>query len=668
MGCIAAPHIWNQGLEVKLYHRHITYIAPDGSETAPPCFIARNRRCLAVARPISESSAMPESPLKPPPTLPSKIEDYALLGDRTTAALVDKRGSIDWLCVPHFDSDACFAALLGSSDNGCWLIAPKAEATVTRAYLGESMILETLFETPTGTVALIDFLVPDSGNVTLVRIVQGRHGRVAMHMDIAFRFDYGVTIPWVTRLEDQAGICAIAGPDMAILRTSARLHGRDMRTASDFTVAAGQSVPFVLIHGPSHRPVPAVVDAEQALQTTRDYWAEFIGRSRYKGRFKADVHRSLLTLKALSYGPTGGIVAAATTSLPEQVGGTRNWDYRFCWLRDATLSLYALMKAGYTQEAAEWRDWLQRSIAGDAGQIQIMYGLHGERRLDEWEIPWLAGYEKSAPVRVGNAASGQLQLDVFGEVLDCLHQARRHGLRSAPHGWSLQKSILRHLATIWDKPDEGMWEVRGGPQHFTFSKVMVWVAFDRMIHDATHHHLGGPIDEWRALRSKIHDRIMQEGFDAKRNTFTQSFGGKALDASLLLIASTGFMDPNDPRMIGTVAAIETDLMEDGFLLRYRTGGQSDGLPSGEGAFLACTFWLADVYVLQGRKAEAEILFERLLALRNDVGLLSEEYDPRLKRLVGNFPQAFSHVALVASAMTLSDDGPARRNLKQTTQA
>ena len=611
---------------------------------------------------------MTESPNLPSKNLPSKIEDYALLGDLTTAALVDKRGSIDWLCLPRFDGAACFAALLGTSDNGCWLVAPKAAAEVRRAYVGESMVLETIFETAAGSVSVIDFLVPEARNVTLVRIVRGRRGRVPMHMDLAFRFDYGITVPWVTRLEDHSGIVAIAGGDMAVLRTTAKMQGRDMRTAGEFTVAAGQSVAFVLTHGPSHRPIPAAVDAEAALEATQAYWAEFIGRCRYTGRWKEAVHRSLLTLKALTYGPTGGIIAAATTSLPEQVGGTRNWDYRFCWLRDATLSLFALMRAGYTEEAAKWRDWLQRSIAGDAGQIQIMYGLHGERRLDEWEVPWLPGYEKSAPVRIGNAASGQLQLDVFGEVLDCLHAARRSGLRPAPHGWSLQKSILRHLTAIWQKPDEGMWEVRGGPQQFTFSKVMVWVAFDRMIRDATRYHLTGPIDEWRATRTEIYDRIMAEGFDAGRNTFTQSFGGRALDASLLLIGVTGFMDPNDPRMIGTVAAIEQDLMEDGFLLRYRTEDGHDGLPTGEGAFLACTFWLADIYMLQGRKDEAQALFERLLALRNDVGLLSEEYDPRLKRLVGNFPQAFSHVALVASAMTLGDDGPARRNLGRTPDA
>jgi glucoamylase len=585
-----------------------------------------------------------------------------MIGDRMTAALIDKRGSIDWLCLPRFDGGACFAALLGTSAHGRWLLAPSGEAKVSRSYQGDSMVLETIFETAQGSVALIDFLVPEASNITLVRLVQGRRGRVAMHMDLAFRFDYGMTVPWVTQLDDHSGLCAIAGPDMVVLRTPAAMRGQDMRSVAEFSVSAGQTIPFVLSHGPSHRAAPPVIDGEAALRQTHEFWAEFIGRCSFKGRWQPAVRRSLLTLKALSYAPTGGIVAAATTSLPEAIGGSRNWDYRYCWLRDATLSLFALMHAGYTQEASEWRDWLQRSIAGDPAQIQIMYGLEGERRLDEWEVPWLPGYENSKPVRIGNAASGQVQLDVFGEVLNCLHQARRRGLRPAKHGWSLQSGILRHLCNIWDQPDEGMWETRGGAQHFTFSKVMAWVALDRMIRDASHYHLSGPVDEWRALRSRIHDEVMRQGFDHERNTFVQSFGSKALDASLLMIPITGFLPPSDPRMIGTVAAIERDLMQDGFLLRYRTEGDTDGLPAGEGAFLACTFWLADAYMLQGRKREAEALFERLLDLRNDVGLLSEEYDPRSRRLVGNFPQAFSHVALVASALTLSDEKHARQRV------
>jgi glucoamylase len=652
-----APHIWNRDLGVKLYHARRRRNPPNPG-----------RHSDGSARKVSQTDAKPMTDTTMParheaeqahqPALPSRIEDYAMIGDRVTAALVDRRGSIDWLCLPRFDGGACFAALLGTSDNGRWLIAPKAEARVSRSYMGDSMVLETIFETDTGSVALIDFLVPEADHVTLVRLVQGRHGRVAMHMDLALRFDYGTSIPWVTRLADHSGICAIVGPDMVVLRTPANLRGQDMHTIAEFSVAAGHTVPFVLSHGPSHRPPPGPVDGESALRTTQAFWAEFIGRCSYEGRYKAAVHRSLLTLKALTYAPTGGIVAAATTSLPEEIGGTRNWDYRYCWLRDATLSLFALMHAGYTQEAAEWRDWLQRSIAGDPGQIQIMYGLKGERRLDEWEVPWLAGYEASKPVRIGNAASAQVQLDVYGEVLNCLHMARRRGLQPAPHGWALQRGILRHLCDIWKDPDEGMWETRGGPQHFTLSKIMAWVAVDRMIRDATHYHLSGPVDEWRAIRKEIYDRVMREGFDAQRNCFTQSFGSKALDASLLLIARTGFIDPRDPRMLGTVAAIEQDLMQDGFLLRYRTGDDSDGLPAGEGAFLACTFWLADAYLLQGRTQEAEALFERLLALRNDVGLLSEEYDPKRRRQVGNFPQAFSHVALVTSAFELSGVGGA----------
>jgi glucoamylase len=590
----------------------------------------------------------------------STISDYAMIGDRVTAAMVDRRGSIDFLCLPRFDGGACFAAMLGTPDNGRWLIEPTEGARVSRAYMGDSMVLETLFETETGSVALIDFLVPEAETVTLVRLVQGRRGRVAMCMEFCLRFDYGISVPWVTKLDGHAGICAVAGPDMVVLRTPVRLRGQDMRTVSEFTVAEGQTVPFVLSYGPSHKPVPSAVDPLASLASTQAYWADFIGRCSYQGRWKPAVYRSLLTLKALSYAPTGGIVAAATTSLPEEIGGTRNWDYRYCWLRDAALSLFALMHAGYTQEASEWRDWLQRAIAGDPAQIQIMYGLHGERRLDEWEVPWLAGFADSKPVRIGNAASAQVQIDTYGEVLSCLHQARRHGLAPAPHGWALQRGILRHLSEIWDQPDEGMWETRGGAQHFTFSKVMAWVAVDRMIHDATHYHLSGPVDEWRALRAQIHDRVMRDGFNTELNSFTQSFGSSALDASLLLIAVTGFIDPRDPRMLGTVAAIERDLMQDGFLLRYRTDNGSDGLPAGEGAFLACTFWLADAYVLQGRREEAEALFERLLALRNDVGLLSEEYDVGRGCLVGNIPQAFSHVALVASALTLSAGGAARR--------
>ena len=592
--------------------------------------------------------------------MPLKIEDYALIGDQVTSALVGRDGSIDWLCLPHFDSQACFAALLGDRGNGSWCIAPPGgQLAARRSYQGDSLILETVFETAGGTVAVVDFMATGQPGPALVRLVQGRAGRVAMHTDLALRFDYGISVPWVTRLaEPSGGLCAIAGPNMVVLRTDVKLQGRDMRSVGDFTVSAGQTVAFVLSYGESHKPAPAAIDPLAALAETAQHWAAFIGRCRYHGPYRAAVHRSLLTLKALTYAPTGGIVAAPTTSLPEQLGGPRNWDYRYCWLRDASLTLYALMDAGYTEEAVAWRDWLQRSVAGSASQIQIMYGLHGERSLDERELPWLPGYEASAPVRVGNAAAGQVQLDVYGEVLEALHQARRRGLKPAPHGWALQRNIVAHLAEIWQEPDEGMWEIRGGAQHFTFSKIMAWVAVDRMIKDAVRYHLHGPIDAWRAMRTAIEERVLREGYDPVRNTFVQTFGGHELDATLLLIPAVGFLPADDPRVVGTVAAIERDLLQDGFVMRYRTQSNVDGLPPGEGAFLACTFWLVDAYAMQGRTAEARALFERLLGLCNDLGLLSEEYDSGAKRLVGNFPQAFSHVALVAAAMRLDRPGAA----------
>jgi GH15 family glucan-1,4-alpha-glucosidase len=592
------------------------------------------------------------------------IEDYAMIGDRLTAAIIGCNGSMDWLCLPRFDSGACFAALVGGPENGFWRIAPKADTRGTRLYREGTMVLETRFETPEGAAVVIDFMVPELASTHVFRVVRGVRGHVAMAMQMALRFDYGMSIPWVTKLpaDQGSGIVAIAGPDLVVLRSAVHLYGRDMTTLADFTVRAGQTISFQFSHGPSHLPPPAAMDPEAALLCTEAYWREFSGRCTYAGpgaefpRWKQAVDRSLLTLKALSYAPTGGIVAAPTTSLPESLGGGRNWDYRYCWLRDATLVLLSLMGAGYNEEAVQWRDWLQRTIAGSAAQLQIMYGLSGERRLDEWEVPWLAGYQGAKPVRIGNAASSQVQLDVYGEVLECLHQSRHHGMGPPSHGWSLQRGIVDHLMSIWEQPDEGMWEVRGGARHFTVSKVMAWVALDRMIKDAKRYRLSGDVAQWRAVRDRIRADVLEKGFDSSRNTFTQSFGAPALDASLLLMSRAGFLPPDDPRIRGTVAAVEKSLLVDGFVLRYQTEDGVDGLAPGEGAFLACTFWLADAYVEQGRRREAIDLFERMLDLRNDVGLLAEEYDPVAKRQVGNFPQAFSHVGLVGTAMTLMGKG------------
>ena len=593
-------------------------------------------------------------PARPAPAQALPIEDYALIGDTTTAALVGRNGSIDWLCWPRFDSAACFAALLGTTDNGRWLLAPVDEAaTATRAYRAGSMVLETVFTTATGSVAVTDFMPMGGTGSAIVRVVEGRTGHVDMQMRLGLRFDYGTSVPWVTRLPGGAGIQAIAGPEMVVLRTAVKLRGEDMVTAANFHVRTGQCVTFVLQHVPSHLPLPEAIDPQAALAATDSFWRAWSARCTYAGPYHEAVLRSLLTLKALTYSVTGGIAAAATTSLPEQLGGARNWDYRYCWLRDATLTLFAFMQAGYFDEAQAWRDWLHRAIAGNAAQIQIMYGLAGERRLDEWEVAWLPGYQGASPVRVGNAASGQLQLDVYGEVMDALHQALEGGLSQPRSGWGLQRAILEHLESIWQLPDEGMWEVRGGSKHFTLSKVMVWVAFDRAVRTATTHRLAGPVDRWRARRDQVHAEICENGVDAERGCFTQSYGSKDLDASLLLIPQVGFLPWEDPRVVATIAAVEKDLLVDGFVLRYRTESSVDGLAPGEGAFLACTFWLADSYALDGRRDDAVALFERLLALRNDVGLLSEEYDPKAGRLVGNFPQAFSHVALVATALTLA---------------
>ena len=597
--------------------------------------------------------------MKSEPSQALPIEDYALIGDCVTAALVGRNGSIDWLCWPRFDSAACLAALVGTSDHGRFLIAPAEPGPpATRRYRDGSLVLETLFDTPAGQVALIDFMVPESENSCIVRIVEGRSGAVPMRMELTLRFNYGISVPWVTKRAGGNGIVAVAGPEMVVLRTPVELRGETMKTVGDFIVRAGERVPFVLTHGPSHLKMPVSLDPDDALFTTEANWAAWTGRCTYDGPWAEAVRRSLLTLKCLTYGPTGGIVAAPTTSLPEAIGGVRNWDYRFCWLRDATLTLFAFMGAGYFSEATQWANWLHRSVAGSPDQIQIMYGIGGERRLTEWEVDLLPGYQGAAPVRVGNAAAGQLQLDVYGEVMGALHQARAAKLLTHSDSWSLQRGMLEHLETIWRDPDEGLWETRGGRRHFTFSKVMAWVAFSRGIEDAESDGLEAPLERWRAVRDEIHAVVCRDGFDTERNTFVQSFGSSALDASLLLIPIAGFLPPDDPRMLGTVAAVERDLLVDGFVLRYRTEDGVDGLPAGEGTFLACSFWLAMAMHLQGREDDARTLFERLLALCNDVGLLAEEYDPRVKRFTGKFPQAFSHVALVTAAMTLSGRQPA----------
>ena len=585
----------------------------------------------------------------------SRIEDYALIGDCEAAALVGRDGSIDWLCWPRFDSEACFAALLGSEEHGRWLIAPRdSGARVRRRYRGDTLILETRFETGEGIVTLVDFMPLRDRCSNLVRLLVGERGRVAMRTELVLRFGYGAIVPWVSRLDDGA-LRAVAGPDMVTLRTPIALVGQNMRTVGEFSVAAGETVPFVLSYAPSHTPAPEPLDHLSALAATEEFWIEWSRKCRPAGHCSEPVKRSLVTLKALTYAPTGGIVAAPTTSLPEQLGGIRNWDYRFCWLRDATLTLLALMDAGFYEEAQSWRDWLLRAVAGSPEQVQIMYGIAGERRLTEWEVPWLPGYEGARPVRIGNGAHGQLQLDVFGEVMDALHQARRSGLAAGESGWALQQAFLAHLENVWTEPDQGIWEIRGGARHFTYSKVMAWVAFDRAIKSAEEFKLDGPLDRWRALAAEIHADVCARGFDAELGSFVQSYGSRQLDASLLLLPEVGFLPADDPRVRGTLRAIEQRLLIDGFVMRYDTERSSDGLPPGEGAFLACSFWLVDAYILQNRWDDARRLFDRLLALRNDLGLLSEEYDQHAGRLVGNFPQAFTHVALVNSAFNLTRD-------------
>jgi GH15 family glucan-1,4-alpha-glucosidase len=584
-----------------------------------------------------------------------RIEDYAVVADLQSAALVGRDGSIDWLCLPRFDSDACFAALLGTRDNGRWQIAPANGASaVRRSYRPGTLVLETDFETEEGAVTLID-LMPVAGKGTdLVRIVAGKRGRVAMRMELVIRFAYGYAVPWVRRID--GGIEAIAGPEALRLWTPVETRGEGLATVATFSVGPGERVPFVLTWAPSHLPDPGHADAETALAVSETNWREWSDRCTVQGPYREIVQRSLITLKALTYEPTGGIVAAATTSLPEKIGGVRNWDYRICWLRDATFTLYSLMSAGYSEEARSWQAWLLRAVAGDPSQLQILYGIAGERRLPEMELEWLDGYERSRPVRIGNAASRQLQLDVYGEVMDALHLSRRVGLADEQAGWALQKKLMAYLEQIWEQPDDGIWEVRGPRQHFTHSKVMAWVAFDRAVKGIEQFGLDGPLEHWRALRERIHDSVCAHGFDAsigELGSFVQAYGSKEIDASLLLLPLVGFLPPEDPRVRGTVAAVERELLRDGFVARYVTHFGVDGLPPGEGAFLACSFWLVDNYVLQGRVTEGHALFERLCHLANDVGLLSEEYDPVGRRQVGNFPQAFSHVSLINSALNLT---------------
>ncbi|AFM16563.1 glycosyl hydrolase, glucoamylase [Mycolicibacterium chubuense NBB4] len=580
------------------------------------------------------------------------IEDYALLGDLQTAALVNRSGAVDWLCLPRFDSPACFAALLGGPGAGTWQLAPvSGEAATRRYYRDDSLILHTEWDTPSGSVRVIDFMPPRGVAADMVRIVEGVRGRVPMRMSLRLRFDYGSVVPWVRRRGEE--LAAIAGPDAVWLRTPVATSGKDLSTVAEFDVVAGQRVPFVLTYQLSHLPRPDPVDPERALADTERFWSRWIAHCDYDGRWQPEVRRSLMLLKALTYQPTGGILAAATTSLPEQLGGARNWDYRYCWLRDATFTLQALLGTGFVEEARAWREWLVRAVAGDPSKLQIMYGLDGRRRLPETTLPWLPGYEGSAPVRVGNAAAGQLQLDVWGEVLDGLHLARESGLHSEHTAWDVQRALLDYLEGHWDQPDKSLWEMRGDPQQYVHSKVMVWVGFDRAVRTVERHGLPGPRDRWARVRDEIHAEVCAKGFDAQRNTFTQTYGGRALDSALLLLPRVGFLPYDDPRVIGTVEAVQKDLGHDGLLLRYRPERSDDGLSGEEGVFLACSFWLADALAGIGRVDEAEDLFERLLGLRNDVGLLAEEYDPAAGRHVGNTPQAFSLVGLINTARQLS---------------
>jgi GH15 family glucan-1,4-alpha-glucosidase len=583
------------------------------------------------------------------------IEDYGLIGDLQTAALVSRYGSIDWLCLPRFDSGAVFASLLGESENGRWVLEPEGEFRAEkRAYRGDTLVLETELGTDEGAVRLIDFMPPRETKPDVVRIAEGVRGRVEMRMELTLRFDYGSVVPWVRNLD--GALVAIAGPDAVSVHTPVELEGRDLRTYASFTVAEGDRVPFTLTWFPSNERVPDAIDPFAALDDTVTFWEEWAERCTHTGRWDEALRRSLLTLKALTFAPTGGIVAAPTTSLPEALGGVRNWDYRYCWLRDATLTLLAFVRAGYVEEAGAWRDWLLRAIAGSPDDLQIMYGVAGERRLTEFELPWLSGYEDSRPVRVGNGASDQLQLDVYGEIVDALYRARQQGLGASADAWALARKTFDWLESGWREPDEGIWEVRGPRRHFTHSKVMAWVAFDRAVKSVEKLDREGPVDRWRTLRDEIHADVLRSGYNADLGSFVQYYGSDRLDASLLLIPLVGFLPAKDPRVVGTVEAIQRELTRDGFVERYRADTENidvDGLPPGEGVFLPCSFWLVAVLARLGRRKEAVELFERLLSLRNDLGLISEEYDPERKRLVGNFPQAFTHIGLVETAFTLS---------------
>ncbi len=590
-----------------------------------------------------------------------KIEDYGFIGNMRTAALIGRNGSMDWLCLPRFDSDACMAALLGDENNGHWQIAPQGEPSLgTQRYWPDTLILETEFHTNDGTVRVIDFMPPHAKYREVIRVVEGVRGKVDMRMSLVLRFDYGLTVPWLWK--DAEGLNAVAGPDALILRTPVPTHGEHLSTVGDFTVAEGERTWFVLTWHPSHEDPPNAVDALRALNHTDLYWREWCARCTYTGEWRDAVMRSLLTLKALTFAPTGGIMAAATTSLPEQLGGVRNWDYRFCWIRDATFTLFAMMEAGFTDESQAWSEWLLRAVAGDPSQLQIMYGAAGERGLPEFELKHLRGYENSHPVRIGNAAAEQFQLDVYGELMDAMHLARHVGIRTGANSWRLQRHIVDFVEKHWTEPDEGIWEIRGPRRHFTHSKVMAWVAVDRAVKAVEEFNLEGDLERWQMLRQTIFDDVCAHGVDATRNCFTQYYGSDQLDASLLMIPLVGFLPPKDPRVVATVRAIQHDLMMGGLVHRYHPtqSGSVDGLPPGEGAFLPCTFWLVDCLHLMGETSEARKLFQRLLELRNGLGLLSEEYDLKQRRLIGNFPQAFSHVALINSAQNLAPDilGPA----------